>query len=270
MNIYKDKVVLITGAGSGIGRALALELSHRGAFVHLTDICRESAEKASKKCTGNASSERLDVTDELAVKNSIETLHLKHGRIDFLFNNAGIGISGEIQNIPKSDWDKIIEINILGVINGINAAYPLMIKQSFGHIINTSSVAGLGSAPLLTPYAMTKHAIVGLTSSLRVEAAHYGVRVSVLCPGSTDTTMLDTEGEVNVRRFLTNWTGKPYTASQIAREALKGIEKNTAVIVVPQKVKFFSTIIRLFPKVAERVSTRAHLRELKQMKSEAL
>ena len=173
--------------------------------------------------------------------------------MDFLFNNADIGLSGEAFEVPVAEWDRIINTNLRGVMNGVLAAYPLMINQGFGHIINTASLAGLGPAPLLSPYSMTKHAIVGLSISLRIEAVKYGVKVSVLCPGPIETPILDSEAShpshwyPDTRRFLTNLVGPPYPVHLLVEKALREIEQNKSIIVIPGRAKLAWIIGRLFP-----------------------
>jgi NAD(P)-dependent dehydrogenase (short-subunit alcohol dehydrogenase family) len=189
--IWRDKTAFLTGGGSGIGRALALALTKRGAQVVVTDIDEASAIRTAAECGSLARGRALDVRYAAGVQSVIEDVCRAHGRLDFVFNNAGIGMAGEADEIPLVAWERIIDVNLRGVIHGVLAAYPLMLRQGFGHIINTASLAGLAPSPLLTPYSMTKHAVVGLSASLRIEAAARGVRVSVLCPAAIETPILD-------------------------------------------------------------------------------
>jgi NAD(P)-dependent dehydrogenase (short-subunit alcohol dehydrogenase family) len=111
-----------------------------------------------------------------------------------MFNNAGIGIGGPVREYQIEDWYSVLDVNLRGVVNGVQAAYPLMLRQGFGHIVNTASMAGLMPAPGTVSYAASKFGVVGLSTSLRVEAAAAGVRVSVLCPGVVRTPILDHGG----------------------------------------------------------------------------
>src|SRR5512139_3347625 len=167
--------VLVTGAASGIGLALSKAAAKRGATVWMTDVDAAGVGRAAKAVGENARSAMLDVRDADAVRAMVERVVGEHGRIDHLFNNAGIGLGGEAHELTTAHYDRIIDINIRGVVHGITAAYPIMIKQRGGHIVNTASMAGLVPAPLLVPYVMTKHAVVGLSLGLRAEAAGYGV-----------------------------------------------------------------------------------------------
>jgi NAD(P)-dependent dehydrogenase (short-subunit alcohol dehydrogenase family) len=266
MNIWKDSTAIVTGGGSGIGRALAKVMAERGARVVITDINAEAAAKVAAECGAAATSCLLDVRDAAAVRDCIERVARERGRLDYLFNNAGIGVAGETHEIPLAAWERIIDINVRGVIHGVAAAYPLMVKQRAGHIINTASLAGLGPAPLLTPYALTKHAVVGLSTSLRIEAAAHGVRVSALCPAAIETPMLDSENPPDlppipwmpdIRRFLTQLAGAPHPVGKCAAETLAAIERNKSVIVIPARARFAWRLGRWAPGLVEKASINA-------------
>jgi NAD(P)-dependent dehydrogenase (short-subunit alcohol dehydrogenase family) len=264
MNTYTNKTVFITGGGSGIGRALATLLAARGAKVCVADIHLASAQKVAAACGSGASAVSVDVRDAAELKQRIESFALEHGRLDYIFNNAGIGIGGETDEIPLPAWQHIIDINIYGVLNGVLAAYPIMLKQGYGHIINCASLAGLGPAPLLAPYALTKHAVVGLSTSLRIEAATRGVQVSVLCPSAIETPILDSQDSSafdikwtpNLRRFLTALAGPTYPVDKCAEDALAAIEKNKGIIVLPWRARLVWTLGRMFPVLVEKLSQR--------------
>lgn len=259
------KVSIITGAGSGIGRALALAQAGRGVTVVAADLDEVAPARTAQACGAGAWPCTLDVRSRQATAELVREVVTRHGRIDYLFNNAGIGVGGEAHEIDGAHWDRIVDVNLRGVVNGVLAAYPVMVQQGHGHVVNTASLAGLGPAPLLTPYAMTKHAVVGLSNSLRIEAKRYGVRVSVLCPAAIETPLLDSMNPPDlkavpwapdVRRFLTNLAGPPYPADAFAAEALEAIERNLAVIVIPGRARLAWRLGRLFPALAERVSGR--------------
>jgi len=251
--------VFMTGGGSGIGRALSLELARRGAHVLVTDIDGDRSVAAA--CGTNASALALDVRDATAVAAAIHNLAKGHGRLDYVFNNAGLGVGGEVQDMVVAHWDRVIDVNIRGVVHGVAAAYPLMVEQKSGHIINVASLAGLGPAPMLTPYAMSKHAVVGLSTSLRTEAAALGVKVSVLCPAAIETPLLDVtnpkdlpeiSSSPNLRRLLTRLAGKPYPVESMVSEALTAIAKNRGVIVIPRKARVLWRLGRLSPGLVEK------------------
>ena len=244
-------VGIVTGAGSGIGRALTTALRAGGATVHGTDL------------SGSAGVSVLDVTDRAAVAAAVEAVVAEHGRIDFICNNAGIAIGGDTEDISGEHWDRIVDINVGGVINGVLAAYPQMVRQGHGRIISTASLAGIGPAPLLTPYSMTKHAVVGMSHSLRIEARVHGVGVHVICPGVIETPLLDTRGPADLpdvmggydfRRYLTSLTGRPMPADRLAAYVLAGINKDHATIVAPASARAVWRLGRLSPGLLERAT----------------
>lgn len=265
MKNFINKTAFLTGGGSGIGRALSILLAARGAKVCVADINLDAAQKVAEACGNNAMAVSVDVRNAAELKNCIETFANQHGQLDYIFNIAGIGIGGETDEIPMSAWQHIIDINVYGVLNGVLAAYPIMLEQGFGHIINCASLAGLGPAPLLSPYALTKHAVVGLSTSLRIEAAARGVKVSVLCPAAIETPLLDKENPSefnirwtpNLRRFLTALAGPPYPVEKCAKDALCAIEKNKGIIVLPRRARLAWRLGRLSPALVEMASLRA-------------
>ena len=261
MGNWKNATAIITGGGSGIGRALAKVMSARGTRVLVTDINQQTAERVATECGSLASAASLDVRDADGVSAVVEKFARDTGRLDYIFNNAGIGVAGEVDEIPLQAWQHIIDINLCGVLHGVLAAYPLMVKQGSGHIINTASMAGLGPAPLLTPYAMTKHAVVGLSTSLRLEGAARGVRVSVLCPSAIETPLLDSGNPADVaiawapdvRRFLSALTGPPYPVEKCAEQTLDAIDDNKSIIVLPGRARLAWRLGRLFPNMVEKL-----------------
>ncbi|MCW5877198.1 MAG: SDR family oxidoreductase [Anaerolineales bacterium] len=272
MEKWKGSTAIITGGGSGIGRALAMAIAARGGYVYVADVNEAAAKSVAAEIGDQAAALRLDVRDAKAFKDTVAVAVKQRGRLDFLFNNAGMGIAGEAFELPLSAWERIIDVNIRGTVNGVSAAYPVMVAQGSGHIVNTASLAGLAPSPLLAPYAMTKHAIVGLSASLRIEAAAYGVRVSVLCPASVETPMLDAgppadianmPWKPDVRRFLTKLAGPPHPADKFAAEALRGVEKNQATIVIPGRARMVWYLGRLSPGLVEKVSLDAVAAERK-------
>src|SRR5438552_680116 len=165
MEPFAGKIAIVTGGASGIGRAVGAQLVRHGARVVLADINGDSA-RATAEAFGAASAATVDVTDAAAVEQLVTNTVAAHGRLDYLFNNAGIAIMGEARNMTLADWTHLIDVNLRGVVNGVVAAYPAMLRQGFGHIINTASLAGLVPTPGATGYATTKHAVVGLSTSL--------------------------------------------------------------------------------------------------------
>ncbi|MBW2245451.1 MAG: SDR family oxidoreductase [Deltaproteobacteria bacterium] len=260
MNGFRDKSAIVTGAASGIGLALSRALVARGARVWLTDIDSEAASSAAEALGTSARSLPLDVRDADAFAKIVHDVAAERGGLDFLFNNAGIvGAPGETHELSAGHFDRVSDINIRGVTNGVVAAYPLMVERGRGHIVNTASSAGLLPVPLMVPYAMSKHAVVGLSESLRLEAETHGVRVSVLCPSAIDTPLLDSEGpedlekpwRPDVRQYLTQLAGAPYPSDAFAEYALDCVAVNRGIIIAPRSTRIARFLSRLAPRLAE-------------------
>jgi NAD(P)-dependent dehydrogenase (short-subunit alcohol dehydrogenase family) len=259
---FEGKIAIVTGAASGIGKALSGALARRGATVILADIdetgAKAAADALSARAPSRASSAALDVTDASAVAELIEHTAKEHGRLDLLFNNAGVGIAGDVTELTLAHWERAIDVNLRGVVHGVVAAYPIMVAQGRGHIVNTASLAGLLPSPMLTPYGMTKHGVVGLSVSLRMEGARHGVRVSALCPGVIDTPLLDKGNPPdlpavatppNARELLTKAVGGVYPAESLAEDALDGVARNRALIVTPRHARIPWRLYRLSPRL---------------------
>jgi NAD(P)-dependent dehydrogenase (short-subunit alcohol dehydrogenase family) len=266
MTHWQGKIVFITGGGSGIGRSLAIALAQRGATLTITDIDGDAASRTAQACNGQARGLALDVRDAAAVAAAVDETAEKGGRLDVIFNNAGIGIAGETHELDVAHFDRILDINVRGVVHGVMAAYPRMVAQGFGQIVNTASLAGLGPAPFFTPYAMTKHAIVGLSLSLRAEASGLGVRVNALCPAAIETPILDSSNPADLpqpkwtpdaRALLTKLAGPPYPVERFTEEALRGLQRDQAVIVIPKRARLLWRLGRWMPAAVEKGSADA-------------
>jgi NAD(P)-dependent dehydrogenase (short-subunit alcohol dehydrogenase family) len=264
---YAGAVCVITGGASGIGRALGEELARRGATeVVLADIQGTLAEEAAAKIRASgakATAVTLDVRDAAAVERMFADVEKRHGRLDYVFNNAGAGVFGEEHLCEARDWDFLIDLNIKGVVNVIRAAYPRMIRQGFGHMVNTASVAGLMTTPFLSIYSATKHAVVGMSKAMRVEAARHGVRVTALCPGAIKTPILEggafgrTVYDMTAARMLQWWAKmSPMPVEPFAKKVLDLVAKNERIIVLPKQTASMLRLLRLFPALEEKIATK--------------
>ena len=274
LRTYEGAVALITGGASGIGAAIAKNLAGRGATVVLADRQVEEAAALARDLSGGrgrAEAVALDVRDAEAFASAVAGVFERHGRLDYLFNNAGTGVGGEAQENTLDDWRYIVEVNLMGVIHGVHAAYARMIGQGFGHIVNTASMAGLMAAPLTASYGATKHAVVGLSRALRVEGKLRGVRVSVFCPGVIRTPILDGAGRYGrVKRSIpaeiqrAMWERlRPMDPDRFAERALGDVARNRSIIVYPRAWRLVWWLNRLAPDLADAVAT-AVLRRTKR------
>lgn len=247
------RVAIVTGGGSGIGAALVRAMAARGATTVIADIDEAAAKSVAADLTG-VTTVTFDVRDAEAVAGLVGDVVAQHGHLDYMFNNAGIAVGGMVEELTLDHWDRVIDVNLRGVIHGVHAAYPVMLRQGNGHIVNTASLAGLVPGPGLTPYDAVKHAVVGLSLSLRAEAAGRGVRVSAICPGFVDTPLL---GRVNPdlpqtgagldAEQLAKRIGKLYQADPLAQDVLRGLERNDALIVAPRSARVAWRLARYAP-----------------------
>lgn len=256
---FAGKVAIVTGGGSGIGAALTRAMVARGSTVVVADIDEPAATALAAEINagrpGAVSTAVVDVTDAAAVAGLVTRVAEEHGSLDLMFNNAGIAVAGLVDQLTVRHWDRVIDVNLKGVVHGVHAAYPLMLRQGHGHIINTASLAGLVPAPGLAPYVATKHAVVGMSLSLRAEAALRGVRVSALCPGFVDTPLLGRvnpglpEADVGADpAALEHLLGKLYQADLLAQDVLRGVEQNRALIVAPRSARVAWRMSRYAPR----------------------
>ncbi|MDX6739928.1 SDR family oxidoreductase [Actinocorallia sp. A-T 12471] len=257
---------IVTGGASGIGAAIAAELVARGDTVVLADIngagAAETAERLTGRGPGKAFGAALDVTDAAAVAELYDRTARDNSGLDLVFNNAGVAIAGLAEELTLDHWNRAIDINLRGVVHGVDAAYRIMRGQGHGHIVNTASLAGLVPMPMGIPYTATKHAVVGLTLGLRAEAAGLGIKVSAVCPGFIATNLLRT---VNAGLPETGMSSKAdaevpkdlYTPERLAKVVMKGVRRNKAVIVAPAYGRFAWLAARLTPAGAVRAARAA-------------
>ncbi len=265
MGFFADKTIIVTGAASGIGRAVSEELARRGACVTLADMNAELVQQAAASIarTGSrATPAVLDVTDAEAVKRLVDNTVAEYGKLDIIFNNAGVAIFGEAQSFPLEDWRKVIDTNLYGVVHGVAAAYPVMLKQGFGHIVNTASIAGLLPVTGLAPYVASKYGVVGISRALRIEGADRGVKVSVICPGLIDTPMKDSKMIGFDQEKLMQATPKLLPAEKCASVILDGVERNKETIVVTAGAKLLWRLQRISQRLTNWILKLMHRRLL--------
>jgi NAD(P)-dependent dehydrogenase (short-subunit alcohol dehydrogenase family) len=226
-NSYINKIVLVTGGTSGIGKATALAFAEAGAKVVITGRReREGADVASEviKTGGTAAFVRADVAKDADVARAIDFVLSTHGRLDVAFNNAGVEIAGPLNEVTEGQYRRTFDINVWGVLNSMKYEIAAMLKTGGGAIVNTSSVAGHIALPQASIYVATKHAVEGLTKAVALEFAKQGIRVNAIAPGSIDTDMVDRlVGKDGDRR---NWllslhpVGRLGTSEEIAAAVL--------------------------------------------------
>ncbi|KIP53536.1 SDR family NAD(P)-dependent oxidoreductase [Leucobacter komagatae] len=186
------KVAIVTGGGAGMGRAISQLLATHGATVVVADISLAGAEETANSIVsdgGNASAVLLNVTDEDQVGEVTSWVAETYGRIDFVYNNAGITTLKNIEDMPLAEWQRVFDVNCTGIFLMSRAVIPIMRAQGHGRIINTASSAGKSVVPMQSHYAATKSAVIGFTRSLAIELKDDGILVNCFCPGRVLTEM---------------------------------------------------------------------------------
>jgi NAD(P)-dependent dehydrogenase (short-subunit alcohol dehydrogenase family) len=271
------KIAFVTGGASGIGAALATKLASEGAEVWIADRQIDAAQELAQRLDGGgakAHAIELDVRSYSSFERAVAEVVQQSGRIDYLFNNAGIGVSGEVDSYTLDDWNDVFDVNLRGVVHGIQAVYPIMIRQHSGHIVNTASMAGLVASPGLGSYTATKHAVVGISKALRVEAERHGVQVSVFCPGVIRTPIMTggKYGRMNIsdEKVLKKFWERlrPMAPEVFAERALRAVLRGDAIIVVPGWWKAWWYLERLSPALSMRFA-KVSLKRLREMESAA-
>lgn len=271
MTHYSNKVCVVTGAASGIGKAVSLALGRRGAQVIVADVHLSGAEatrNAIQQAGGKADSCAVDIAVAEQVHALFEMIYQAYGRVDFAFNIAGVGLLGEVRDLNLEHWRRLVDANIMGTVHCVHTAYQLMLRQKHGHIVNMASLAGLVGYPTMTPYAMTKSAIVALSQSLRLEAAIAGIKVSVVCPGFIQSAIYTASPSINVDGSAV-WKRLPFklmSADCAAEQILRGVERNRGIIVFPAYGRLLWRLYRLNPSLMGLIASKT-LRDFRRLRS---
>jgi NAD(P)-dependent dehydrogenase (short-subunit alcohol dehydrogenase family) len=259
---FMGRTALVTGGGSGIGAALARALVAAGADVRCTDVDGPTAERVAAEASGpgSASSGPLDVTDAAAVQAAVDDVVAESGRLDLLFNNAGILFGGPTEQLSLDQWNAIIDVNLRAVVHGVAAAYPHMIAAGRGYIVNTASLGGLAASGMVTSYVATKHAVVGLSLALRTEATGHGVGVTVVCPSSVETPILDKGGVggFDGRDFFVRGQGlkRASSADLPAADTLRAITRDRIMLVWRRRARLVWLANRAVPGLMQKMGAR--------------
>jgi NAD(P)-dependent dehydrogenase (short-subunit alcohol dehydrogenase family) len=262
-NPFTGKVAIVTGGGSGIGEALCLELARLGARVVVADINAQNARQVAVAVGGQATASTVNVAIEPDVTRLVEDTAAAHGRLDYMFNNAGFAIGGDARDLTLDHWRRVLDVDLYGVLYGMRAAYPIMARQGFGHIVNTSSAAAFFPAPGNAPYCTAKHALVGLSLSLRLEGVDLGVKVSCVCPGFVRTNVYQNAEAVNIslpaemtREQVARVPAKMMEPGRAAQIILDGVARNRALIVFPASMRWARRASFLLPRLGDEILLR--------------
>lgn len=254
---FSGKICVITGAGSGLGRELCVQLARAGARIVAADV-NEARLAETLALLRGASFEAKAILTDVTVPDGVGALIRSavsdFGGIDFLFNNAGMAIGGEIRDQTLEHWRKVLDVNLLGAIHGIHHAYPIMARQGFGHIVNIASVAGLVAFPMAAPYSASKFALVGLSRALAIEARAFGIAVTMACPGFIDTPIVASPN-VNadsreVAKMIASRLGL-VPVERAAQKILAGVARRKRMIVFPGYARLLVLLDRVSPALSD-------------------
>ena len=250
----KRKRIVITGGGSGLGRALAREYARAGWRVAVLDRNRNSAEDVAREVEdagGRSLALACDVTDADTVGHAATAIGRGWHGLELLVNNAGIAGSGTVVDTPEADWRRIMDVNLFGVVTVCRAFLPMMIRARGGHVLNIASAAGFVSAPGMAAYNASKAAVIALSESLRVELAPHRIGVSVACPSFFRTNLLEEfSGSEESRQFALRLMDKSaLNADDVARYLRRGVEKKEFMLVPHTDARRLLWLKRLSPEL---------------------
>lgn len=271
MRQLKGQRILVTGAGSGLGRAIALAFAAKGWQVACSDRNAETAAQTLGEIEANGGKGlafALDVTSEESFVSAAALLQREWNGIDVLINNAGVATAGTVAESPIEQWRWVLDINLLGCVRGARAFIPQLTAQQGGHIVNVASFAGIANPPALASYNVAKAAVISLSETLRFEMHALGIGVSVACPSFFKTALLDTSsasapgGQANaapqMERIVHRLMEKAaVTAEDVAADILAAVEKNRFMVMTHPDARQRALLKRLLPELYFKLALKA-------------
>lgn len=248
------KIVLITGAASGIGAETARLLAASGAVPILTGRRLDKLEQVASSIHGTYGCYKLDVTNFDEIETVLNQVAQDFGRIDVLLNNAGYGVFEHFADAPVERFAEMMDTNYMGIVRCSKAVLPIMQRQGGGHIINVASMAGKLSTAKSSGYAATKHAVLGLTNAMRTELAPMNIVVSAINPGPIDTPFLHTADPEGT--YANNVRGYMLTPERVAKAIVQMIKRRTPEVDLPLSASVGIKLYGLFPRLADRIAGR--------------
>jgi NAD(P)-dependent dehydrogenase (short-subunit alcohol dehydrogenase family) len=259
------RTALVTGAGSGIGRATALAFARRGASLVLCDVNDAALAEtagAARQMGRDVLAERVDVASADAMEAFADTVHRQVEAVDILMNNAGVGLGAGVLHTTLEDWRWITGVNLFGVVHGCHFFVPPMVKRGRGgHVVNVASAAGYVATQALAAYATTKFAVVGLSEALRDELEEHRIGVTAVCPGIINTAITQTsrfrgpDATPEARAYVVEtYRRRNYTPERVAENVLKAIQRNRAVAPISAEAWVMYLLKRFVPWLLPRIN----------------
>ncbi len=268
MKTLTNKVAAVTGAASGIGRALATNLAAKGCHLALSDVNEQGLAETASLITHrnvNVTTHIVDVADRERIHQYADDAVKEHGKVNIIINNAGVAVGDTIEDVSYEDFEWIVNINFWGVVHGTKAFLPYLKKEPDGHIVNISSINGIVPNPCNGPYCATKFAVKGFTETLRQELHGTPVGVTVVHPGGIKTDIVrnarfrkHVRPDMDKDKMVSVYDEKLFktTADEAARTIISAIEKNKQRVLIGGDAKFMDLLTRLFPTLATRFARR--------------
>jgi NAD(P)-dependent dehydrogenase (short-subunit alcohol dehydrogenase family) len=269
----RDRTALVTGAGSGIGRASALAFARRGANLALCDLDEgglAETEAEARKLGVEVLSRRVDVASAEQMQAFADAVHARFEAVDVLMNNAGVGLGGGLLETSLEDWHWIVDINLFGVVHGIHHFVPAMVRRARGgHVVNVASMAGYVAGSMLPAYTTTKFAVIGLSESLREELAPHRIGVTAICPGIINTGIVQASRlrgtqatDASRAEMQRGFARRNYTPERVAENVLRAIQRNRAVAPISPEAWVFYYAKRFAPGAVRWLSAELKKRQL--------
>jgi NAD(P)-dependent dehydrogenase (short-subunit alcohol dehydrogenase family) len=259
------KTVLVTGAGSGIGRETALLCAARGADLVICDVDEDGLAKTEVSVSGlgrGVFARPVDVGDRAQMQAFADSVHEQVEAVDLLVNNAGVGLGGGFLETELEDWDWILPINVMGVVHGCHMYIPRMVKRGRGgHVVNLSSLAGFFATPALSAYTATKFAVLGFSEALRVELRPHGIGVTAACPGVINTPITrnsrlrgSSADAASRERFIRLYERRNYGPDRVAKRILRAVSRDTPVMPITTEAWVMYVLSRASPALTRRLA----------------
>jgi NAD(P)-dependent dehydrogenase (short-subunit alcohol dehydrogenase family) len=289
LNSLKPELVVVTGAGSGIGRATAIRFAKLGAHVVASDIDLDAASATAAMIKGagrRASAARLDVTDPDDWEDFAGDVAADHGYADVLVNNAGMLVSGAFLDLKPADWDRQLGVNLMGVVHGCRVFGAQMIERGQGgHIVNIASAAAFTPTPVMSPYSVSKAGVKMLTECLRLEFGPKGVGVSAICPGvintnigqnavtvGADQELIERGKEITkqIQEFAEKLPFSPMSPDLVARAAVRAVRFDLAIVPVRTEAWLGYFMLRIAPGINRRMTQPFSVQSMEKLGSRLL
>ncbi|MCR8645228.1 SDR family oxidoreductase [Paenibacillus sp. N1-5-1-14] len=250
----QNKVIVITGASSGIGAEMAVQIAAKGGIPVLIGRAEHKLNEVAAGISGKHGVYVMDVRDDAAAQETMKQIIVQYGRIDILINNAGFGVFTSFLESPIEEFEAMMDVNYMGIVRCTKAVLPQMIARGSGHVVNIASIAGKIGTAKSTGYSASKHAVLGLTNALRQELAGSGVKVTAINPGPIATPFFEKADPTgNYVKNISNYMLKP---EKVAQVVLQAIEKEQDERNLPHMFALGAKFAQLFPRTFNRISVK--------------